>query len=195
MTGGWFGLIYDLVQRNEIDGFQVFITITFILFAIGPLFYLNERIIRNKCAWDVVSFNSKGLNSLRFGFIEIIKIKKIKINDLSNVYGFVIKAYDGRYKFSCLSFLGREGGAEYVCDKESLISIAEILIELANIPGYNFTVEKESSSFILFALSCAAMLMLIPGFIYAPQRMIFVSPFVVPIFIVLCVRMRSKKRK
>lgn len=190
--GVWFGLISNLVQRNVIGGWQVFITI---FFAMSPSLYFNERVIKGGCAWDNILFNGEVFDSLRFGIIEIKNIKNIKINDLSNVYSFVIKTHDGRYKFSCLSFLGREGGSEYARDKESLKSMAETLLQLANSPKYSIAVGKESSSGVLFALSCVAMLMLIPGFIYAPQRMIFVVPFVIPLFFVLWKKRQSDKAK
>lgn len=63
--------------------------------------------------------------------------------------------------------------------------MAKTLLQLANSSEYKTAVGKESSSDILFALSCLAMVMLISGFIYAPQRMIFVAPFVIPLFFVL----------
>ncbi|WP_037386799.1 hypothetical protein [Serratia sp. DD3] len=46
----------------------------------------------------------------------------------------------------------------------------------------NIKLIKDSNSNILFLLLCLAMVMLIPGLIFAPQRMIFVIPFVVPLF-------------
>ncbi|EPK7282855.1 hypothetical protein [Citrobacter farmeri] len=39
------------------------------------------------------------------------------------------------------------------------------------------------------------MLLLIPGFIYAPGRMIFVAPFVIPLFFVLWKKRQNDKAK
>ena len=181
-AGAWFGVISHLSDGKPINGMTVFLTIGITFVATGPLIVLNEKLIKSKCGWDQVSVSEKEISSSRYGFLDIKDVKRIYVNDLSKVYTFSITTNDRRFKFTCLNFLGREGPTEYDCDKESLKSLAENLLQLANSPNYNITVGKESSSGILFVLSCVAMLLLIPEFIYAPGRMIFVAPFVIPLF-------------
>lgn len=191
-VGCWVGIISYLSNGKMLTGIRIFFTIAIIFLAIGPLFFLNERLIKMKCVWDEVTMDGFELVSKKLGVIDLKEVKKIKVNDLSKVYSFMIITRNARFKFSCLSFFGSEGGSEYQEDKEALKSIADKMISLASKPENDIKVGSESNSDVLFYLSCLAMILLIPGFFYAPQRMIFVAPFVVPIFIILCVKRKNE---
>ena len=160
-----------------------------------PFYIINNKIIKTKCVWDEVTIDGSMLKTSRYGEFYLHDINGLKINDLSRVYSFSVKVGSRKLKFSCLNFFGDDGGSKYSGDKIALKAIAENLLQLASSPNYNITVGKESSSGILFVLSCIAMIMLIPGFIYAPQRMIFVAPFVIPLFFVLWKKRQSDNAK
>lgn len=131
-AGAWFGVISHLSDGKPINGMTVFSTIEITFVATGPLIVLNEKLIKSKCVWDQGSVSEKEIYSSRYGFIDIKDVKRIYVNDLSKVYTFSITANDRRFKFTCLNFLEREGPTEYDCDKESLKSLAENLLQLAN---------------------------------------------------------------
>ncbi len=179
-SGVWVFIIRDI--GKEINEWKIIGAMVFLFIITGPFFSLNNKLIARKCVWDKVSIDNGKLLSIRYNEILLKDIKEIKINDLSKVYSFYIKTEKRKFKFSCLSFLGSEGGAEYEPDKNDLKSIANEITRLANAPEYNITSGKESTSDALFVVICLAMVMLIPGLIFAPQRMIFVIPFVVPLF-------------
>lgn len=192
--GAWFGIISNLPTGRELGSWKVISTIVIIIVAMAPFWFFNEKLIAKKCIWDKVSINKDELISLRYGNIPLNSIKRIKVNDLSKVFSFYIIAENRRLTFSCLSFLGNEGGSEYKDDKKALLSISGEILSLANHPEYYIKVGNESGSSILFSLSCLTMILLIPGLIYAPQRMIFVIPFVVPLFFILLKNRRDSKK-
>ncbi len=179
-SGVWVFIIRDI--GKEINEWKIIGAMVFLFIITCPFFSLKNKLIARKCVWDKVSIDNGKLLSIRYNEILLKDIKEIKINDLSKVYSFYIKTEKRKFKFSCLSFLGSEGGAEYEPDKNDLKSIANEITRLANAPEYNITSGKESTSDALFVVICLAMVMLIPGLIFAPQRMIFVIPFVVPLF-------------
>lgn len=193
LLGVWGIIIYS--HYNDI-GVGVFIGVLIVIFImVGVIWNKNEKYIKLKCIWDSVSINKEKLTSSRYGIIPIKNIKSVRVNDISKVYSFCILTEARKYKFACLSFLGSEGGSEYRMDKDALKAIASEIILLANNPESKIKIWSESTSNVLFYLSCLVMLLLIPGFIYAPQRMIFVSSFVVPVFIILLVKRRKEKCK
>ncbi|AXY34732.1 hypothetical protein [Yersinia pseudotuberculosis] len=192
-SGVWVFIIRDI--GKEINEWKIIGAMVFLFIITGPFFSLNNKLIARKCVWDKVSIDNGKLLSIRYNEILLKDIKEIKINDLSKVYSFYIKTEKRKFKFSCLSFLGSEGGAEYEPDKNDLKSIANEITRLANAPEYNITSGKESTSDALFVVICLAMVMLIPGLIFAPQRMIFVIPFVVPLFFFALKKRKDSKKK
>ena len=188
----WGCIIYS--YYNDFSNWTFICAMIVVFIIIGVIWTINERYIKSNCSWDNVSINDDELTSTRYGSIPIKSITKIRINDMSKVYSFYIIVENRKFKFSCLSFLGGEGGSEYNSDKEALKSLAEKLLQLSNSSESSISVGKESTSKVLLFLSCIAMLMLIPGFIYSPGRMIFVVPFVVPLFFVLWRKRKVDKK-
>lgn len=167
--------------------------ITFII--VGIIWSANERFIKNKCIQDEVFIDNEKISSHRYGVIKFCDIIKYKSNDISKVYSFRIKTNKSTFKFSCLSFLGSEGDGDYLKDKVALKTLAEEIVRVVGQSESHIKQEKESTSDVLLILSSLAMLLLIPGLIYAPQRMIFVIPFVVPVFFVILKKRRDNKKK
>lgn len=190
-----FIVFFVLIISNigsELNDWGIIFTIFLLFVIMGFAFSLNNNFIAKKSLWDEVVIDGEKIHSLRHGSILINEIREVGVNDVSNIYSFHIKTEKGKFKFSCLSFLGDEGGAEYLGDREALQFIVKEIVSLSNLSGFNTQFKKESTSGALFVLASIAMLMLIPGFIFAPHKMIFVTPFVISVYLIILKKRRNR---
>lgn len=178
-----FSFVYYLKSSSEL---LFWLGVVLLIVFFGLIYIFNGNFVRGRSVYDHITISNDAIISLRYGKISLSNIEMIKINDLSKTFGFSLRLRGKKsLKFSCLSFFGSNGNYDFVEDGVAIKLIMEKILQRAETLDVNILVKKESSSGILFWLSCLAMLMLIPGLIYAPQRMIFVAPFVISIFFIL----------
>ncbi|KEY58774.1 hypothetical protein SRDD_23020 [Serratia sp. DD3] len=159
-----------------------------------PLLAGISNYIEKNSLWDKVTLDNEKLSSERFGEIKVKDIVLFKISDLNKIFSFKIYTEKKKLNFSGLDILGDSGGKEYEGDIVALKAMANEIERIISEQGLNVRTSKESSSTVLFALLCLAMVMLIPGLIFAPQRMIFVIPFIVPLFFYALKKRKEKKQ-
>lgn len=192
MTSIFIFIKYDL--DNILSAWVVSGLIILLLVVTMPLGSWIERYIKKNILWDKVTIDSEKISSSRYGDLRFKEVISFKVHDLNKIFGFKVKGKGATLRFSYLNFLGGDGGKEYEQDRMAIRTIAFEIERVIKEKELNIKISKESTSSILFILVCLCMIILIPGFIFAPQRMIFVVPFVVPTFFYLLIkRINSNK--
>ncbi|WP_152554938.1 hypothetical protein [Serratia sp. DD3] len=188
----WFFYKYDLL--NVLNGWAIAGCVVVFFIITTPLGFLIESYIKRNSHWDKVKIDDDRISSSRYGDIKFKEIKKFKVDDLNKIFSFKIITSKETFKFSCLEILGDDGGDEYKDDKIALKKMVDRLESVILEGEANIKVIKDSNSNVLFLLLCLAMVMLIPGLIFAPERMIFVIPFVVPLFFYALKKRKDKNQ-
>ncbi|KEY57161.1 hypothetical protein [Serratia sp. DD3] len=175
-------LVYISYFIKNLEAWMIIVSVVVLGIIMIPLMTMISNYIERNSLWDKVTLDNEKLSSERFGEIKVKDITIFKVNDLNKIFSFKIYTEKKKLNFSGLDILGDSGGKEYQGDIVALKAMANEIERIISEQGLNVRSSKESSSTALFVVLCLAMVMLIPGLIFAPQRMIFVIPFVVPLF-------------